>query len=228
MEFLASQDFAKVVSVLAATVGVVAALASLLGAMRAGVLRKIRLGSIDIEIEANSQEAIEFRKAYKESLQEVTKEQVTSDANQGGMDSGIPFEVTQLSNYYAQILSQSKVSFWFSLVFASIGFSVIISSAFLYSEGGLQATIVQFFSGVVVDAVAALFFVQSKNAQKSMGDFFDKLRRDRLHAESRKICEQIESSEAKDALRVHLSLHYAEVQNSQEISKAIADTCFRK
>ena len=51
--------------------------------------------------------------------------------------------------------------------------------------------IARFIAGGIVDAVAALFFVQSKRAQESMAEFFDKLRRDRNHLEARKLCENL-------------------------------------
>ena len=77
-------------------------------------------------------------------------------------------------------------------------------ASFLHSNGNIQATYLQVFAGVVMDAVSALFFVQSKNAQKSMGDFFDKLRRDRQQLESRKLCESISDQTAKDAIKMQL------------------------
>jgi len=136
-------------------------------------------------------------------------------------DDGTPFETEQLENYYSQVLVQSRISFWFSLVFASIGFLIIVLAAFLHSTAAADSTIARFIAGGVVDAVAALFFVQSKKAQESMADFFDKLRRDRNHLEARKLCESLDSPAAKDALRVRLALHYAEVGNPDAIAEAI-------
>jgi hypothetical protein len=133
----------------------------------------------------------------------------------------IPFETEQLESYYSQVLVQSKISFWFSLVFASIGFLIIVLAAFLHSTTDTNSTIARFIAGGVVDAVAALFFVQSKKAQESMADFFDKLRRDRNHLEARKLCESLESPAAKDALRIRLALHYAEVGSPDAIAESI-------
>ena len=74
-------------------------------------------------------------------------------------------------------------------------------------------------------AVAALIFIKSKNAEKLLSEFFEKARRDKQHLESRKICDLIENPSAKDALRIHLSLHFAEVEQASEISKVISDAC---
>ncbi|MCD6003834.1 hypothetical protein K7H08_03165 [Halomonas sp. IOP_6] len=198
-------------SILAGITASIAA-ASLYGALKAGVLRKIRLGSF--EIEGNNSDVIELKRAFAEAAGSETKE--------------VPFEIEQLANYYSQILAQSKISFWFSLIFASLGFAVIVVAAFLFQGVETGSTVAQFTAGVIMDAVAGLFFVQSRNAQKSMGDFFDKLRNDRAQAESRAICETIESPEAKDALRVHLALYYAGVGGHESIADGITENVFKK
>lgn len=192
--------------------GVVVALASIIAAFRAGVLRSVKVGSL--EIKATDREVQEAR--------EVIRAVTAPDAER------VPFETEQLANYYAQVLAQSKTSFWFSLVFASIGFLIIVLAAFMHADAEAGSTIARFVAGGVVDAVAALFFVQSKRAQESMADFFDKLRRDRNHVEARKLCESLETKEAKDALRVRLALHYAEVEAPDTIVESIMTTCLRR
>jgi hypothetical protein len=120
-----------------------------------------------------------------------------------------PFETTALANYYNQALSRARISFWFSLLFASIGFGVIIFAFITHVSSDLAGTIVKVSSGTIIDAVSALFFVQSNNAQKSMGEFFEKLRLDRLNAEAREMIRDIESSGMRDELRSQLVLKYS-------------------
>ena len=192
--------------------GIVAALATVIAALRAGVLSSIKLGAL--EIKGNEREVREAKEIIR-SVREPNTEK-------------IPFETEQLANYYAQVLGQSKTSFWFSLVFASIGFLIIVLAAFMHADSESGSTIARFIAGGVVDAVAALFFVQSKRAQESMADFFDKLRRDRNHVEARKLCESLETKEAKDALRVRLALHYAEVEEPDTIAGSIMTTCLSR
>lgn len=79
----------------------------------------------------------------------------------------------------------------------------------------------RFAAGIVVDAVAALFFVQSKRAREAMADFFDKLRRDRSQLEARQLCESVSDERTRDALEVRLSLHYAAVPEPDAIAKAM-------
>jgi hypothetical protein len=200
----------KISETLIPITAVAAALVSVIGAFRAGILKKIVFGPISLE--ASSKEVSET-KALIEAVAAPTE--------------AVPFETEQLARYYAQVLAQAKISFWFSLVFASLGFLVIVSSALMYADSRLGSTVASFTAGVIMDAVAALFFVQSRNAQTSMSQFFDKLRRDRQQAESRKLLEDVSNDAAKDALRIQLALHYAEVEGSKEIAKSIVDTCLQ-
>ncbi|BDP30192.1 TRADD-N-associated membrane domain-containing protein [Vibrio parahaemolyticus] len=211
MSLLSGIDPKDLIGGIAAAFSVAVAFGSLAGALKAGVLKRVRFGAF--EIEASAEDANKFKDAFEKGREQPEKV--------------VPFEIEQLANYYSQILSQSKVSFWFSMIFASLGFAIIVISAFLHTDGSGTATIAQFTAGIIMDAVAGLFFVQSRNAQKSMGEFFDKLRNDRLHAESKIISGEIRSQHAQDALRLHLALHYAGVPSSEAVAKHITEECLR-
>lgn len=206
------KDFSQLSDVAMVVVGLIAVLFSIVAAIRSGALKSIRLGSF--EIQAATKEV--------EQAREIIRTITAPDSER------VPFETEQLANYYAQVLGQSKTSFWFSLVFASIGFLIIVLAAFLHADADSGSTVARFVAGGIVDAVAALFFVQSKRAQESMAEFFDKLRRDRNHLEARKLCESLEATEARDALRVRLALHYAEVNAPDSISESIMKTCLQR
>ena len=60
-----------------------------------------------------------------------------------------------------------------------------------------------------------------------MAEFFDKLRKDREQVESRSLCNDVTNENAKDALRIQLSLYYAGLPNGENIAKAIVDSCLR-
>lgn len=193
-----------------AALTLVASLASVLYAFRS--LSRERLGRSRIE---PSEDERQQAKALISAVAAPEKEPV-------------PFETEQLAQYYAQVLAQSKTSFWFSITFASLGFLVIVVAVFLYTDAKSGATIAQVVAGAIMDAVAALFFVQSRNAQRAMGDFFDKLRSDRQQAESRALCESIERMDLRDALRAQLALYYAGLQNSHAVAaQVIAHTTGR-
>ena len=138
-------------------------------------------------------------------------------------ESRISFEANKLSEYYSQVLSQSKVSFWFSLIFASIGFTVILLGAFTFVEEKISSSVVTMISGLIIDSISALFFVQSKSAQKSMSDFFEKLRQDRGISDSKEICETISDPTTKDAIKVRLALHLAGIPDTLIRAQEIVD-----
>ena len=209
------QDLLKIFSgysdIAITAISIMAVLVSVLGAFKSGALNQIKLGSLEVK----------GRQVEKVQVEEFIRSVTAVDGDK------VPFETEQLANYYSQVLAQSKVSFWFSLVFASIGFFIIVLAAFMHSSADTGSTIARFVAGGVVDAVAALFFVQSKRAQEAMSEFFDKLRRDRNHVEARKLCESLGTGETRDALRVRLALHYAEVSNPDDIARSIYTATLR-
>lgn len=193
---------------------ILVAIISIIGAFKAGVFKKLRFDHLDIGM--NEKKILEDKRLVQSfqvmkalNDESIEEKQTTS------------YELEELAKYYAQILEQSKISFWFSLIFASIGFIVIITAMVFYKSGDIGNTIISLISGTIIDAVASLFFVQSRNSQKAMDNFFDKLRKDRQQMEARKLSEEIEDKFSRDALRVHLALHFADVSNINEIGKTI-------
>lgn len=136
-----------------------------------------------------------------------------------------------LQEYHAQGLSQSRISFWFSIIFASIGFAIIAMSVGLFIQqqatisgggGWLDAAAKPAFtlvSGVVIEAVSALFFVQSNKTRELMTAFFDKLRSDRKLDESLQLMDGISSNPISSRLRAVVALHFAEVKLDHESIK---------
>ena len=132
------------------------------------------------------------------------------------------YEVKHLSNYYSQVLYQSKISFWFSLIFASLGFVIIILSFFIYGAESIDKSILSFISGIIIEAVSALFFVQSNKARKTMGNFFEKLRRDKNNSEAKSICNQIEDSCLRDITKIQLVFKLAEIVPTSDFNEKMS------
>lgn len=179
----------KVFSTAAAFVAFTSVMVLIASALRSGAIKSFRFGSIQLEGGLTKEDVDRFSKVE------------TTDSK--------PFEVKALSNYYNQALARANISFWFSLVFASIGFGVIIFAIITHSSGNIADTAIKLISGAVIDAVSALFFVQSANAQKSMSEFFEKLRLDRLNVEARELIGEIDNLERRDQLRAQLVIKYA-------------------
>lgn len=201
----------NLVGVITAALAVLTAIASMAAAIKSGVLKSLKLGPLELETNERAARAERYLRA---KVSEMSTE-VKASA------SGLDFETEQLERYYSQILSQSKISFWFSLVFASLGFAVIVLAAVFHKPETVGVTVTQVIAGVVMDAVSSLFFIQSRRAHEAMASFFEKLRKDRLHAESRRLCDEVSDARIKDALRVELILHYAEIPDSSSIAARI-------
>ena len=172
-----------------AAIAIGAVVVTVASAIKSGIIKQLRFGSIELE----------FAKAARE-FESVGKKEKAE---------GRPFETAALENYYKHALSRANISFWFSLIFASIGFGVIIFAFASHEASDLGGTVVKVVSGTVIDSVSALFFVQSTNAQKSMSEFFEKLRLDRLNVEAREMIGEIENRESRDQLRAQLVLKYS-------------------
>jgi hypothetical protein len=106
-----------------------------------------------------------------------------------------------LETYHKQGLSQSRISFWFSLILGILGFAVIVFAVLSKNE---QAG--TYIAGAVTEAVAGLFFTQSNQSRKLMAEFFDKLRDDRRLEESLVLTEAIEDTRLKSSLQALLAM----------------------
>ena len=110
---------------------------------------------------------------------------------------------------------------WFSLVFAAFGFIVIVSGVFSGQQWIGKS--LQLASGTVVDAVAALFFVQSNKARQLMSDFFDKLRTDRKLDESLKLIESIKNLKLQGRIQAAVAVRFASVEIGDETLLSLLD-----
>lgn len=128
----------------------------------------------------------------------------------------LDLQTEQLRNYYSQALAQAKFSFWFSLIFASIGFLIIVAAGLKTINGDIAANIIQIVSGVIVDSISALFYMQANKTQESMMQFFEKLRIDRQQIDSISLCKEISSDDLRDSLMKEISLHLAGITNNNQ------------
>jgi hypothetical protein len=122
-----------------------------------------------------------------------------------------------MRRYHDQSLRQSTYSFWFSLIFAAAGFS-LITVAVLQTDTDVTAkTTLSMISGVVIESVSALFFVQSNKARQLMITFFDKLRADRKLEEALRMASDLPDQVLRSRLQVVLALNFAETNVPDEL-----------
>ena len=122
-------------------------------------------------------------------------------------------QIEQLISYHRNSLAQARISFWFSLISASLGFLVILVGAVVAFVDNRQASGgLAILSGFIIDTVAALFFTQSNQARKSMTEFFEKLRLDRQFNEALRLSESLVNEAKKDDLKAQMALHFSGIR----------------
>jgi translation elongation factor EF-4 len=116
-----------------------------------------------------------------------------------------------INNYHEQALGQTRAQFWFSVVAATIGFGWI-----LYAGTEIKAdnfvTISKVLSGMVMDAVAFLFFRQASKTRQRATELYDRLRRDKQMTESVKLVASIEDVRVRSAVKAQVAFHMAGLQ----------------
>jgi hypothetical protein len=157
-----------------------------------------------------------FRFDFEKAEKEKVRERIERDIKTGATPQN-----ALMQEYHAQGLSQSRISFWFSLVFASLGFAMIALSIGIFLQGpgysgaGWLDTagkpIFTLVAGTIIDAVSALFFVQSNKARQLMTEFFDKLRVDRKLDEALQLMKEIQDPSISSRVKGIVALSFSEV-----------------
>jgi len=125
----------------------------------------------------------------------------------------MPPEETQLveslvNSYHQQALSQAKVQFWFSVGAATVGFAYILYAA---STVEVQSVVgyMKILPGVVIDAVAALFFRQAEQTRERATALYDRLRQDKQVSRAEAMVASIEDTTIRSAVKAQIALHMA-------------------
>jgi len=110
-----------------------------------------------------------------------------------------------VNEYHKQALSQARVQFWFSVMAASLGFLYIIYSA----NGSSGLELIKTFPGIIIEAVAALFFKQAEQTRTRATELYDRLRNDRQIDKAATMVQSIEDPKIRSAVKAQLTLHMA-------------------
>lgn len=184
----------------------------LVAGIKGGIFRAKGITLEDVDSSPPSQQTLNEQEKNQNTSENTAKSEHISPTHLAAKHN--TNEEDKLLEYYTQALNQSKTSFWFSLIFASLGFCIIASSPFLYKDGGGLDVTMKLISGTIVTSVSSLFFIQSKRAQQAMITFFDKLRLDRLAVEAKTICNEIQNPDLKDKSKTILVLHNSGLDTS--------------
>ncbi|QCG89352.1 hypothetical protein [Azospirillum sp. TSH100] len=113
-----------------------------------------------------------------------------------------------VTNYHQQALSQARVQFLFSIFAATIGFIYIMYASYGIDDANML-TVVKILPGVIVDAIAALFFRQAEQTRQRATELYDRLRKDQQMQRAEAIVESIGDDSIKSAIKAQIALHMA-------------------
>lgn len=113
-----------------------------------------------------------------------------------------------VNGYHQQALSQARVQFWFSVVAASVGFLFILYSA-MTGVGSSFEVALKTVPGVVIDAVALLFFRQAEQTRERATALYDRLRTDSQMAKATHMVNSIDDMQIRSAVKAQIALHMA-------------------
>ncbi|HEY0018554.1 MAG TPA: hypothetical protein VGC13_19760 [Longimicrobium sp.] len=124
-------------------------------------------------------------------------------------------QISQVFQYYKHILRQAQVSFLFSIAAATLGFGIIVVVGIIIplmdpAQGDFRYSGI--ISGLIIDAVALLFFSRLNQAQKAMTEFFEKLRLDRRVSDALRLCDLVANPDVRSQLQYDLCLHFAGIR----------------
>jgi len=111
-----------------------------------------------------------------------------------------------VDSYHTQALSQARVQFWFSVTAATIGFIYILYAATLI-DGATFLSYFKVLPGVIIDAVAALFFTQAEKTRERATELYDRLRQDQQMTRAEAVVESIEDLKIRSAVKAQIALH---------------------
>ena len=113
-----------------------------------------------------------------------------------------------VDSYHHQALSQARVQFWFSVAAATVGFLYILYAATLI-DGSTFLSYFKVLPGVIIDAVAALFFRQAEKTRERATELYDRLRQDRQMTRAETLVGSIEDMKIRSAVKAQIALHMA-------------------
>ena len=211
-----------IVSLVAAIVSIVAAIVSQAVLKRQRETARSAQRDIERIAEVAAAESAAAKYASLEALLAKLPSGVSADQFLGKLDAlaasalrGPPPETarpsaveTLITSYHEQALGQAKAQFWFSVVAATVGFGWIILAA-AFGDTSQAATLLKTLPGVVMDAVAFLFFRQASETRQRATELYDRLRKDKQTTESIALVASIDDQRVRSAVKAQLALHMA-------------------
>lgn len=156
-------------------------------------------------------------KEHNEKTEMIIESLTNQTANINTLDDSKNFDaiVEQLiQGHHKQALQQASIQFWFSLAAAVAGFGIIIATLFFNQTATWYESLIKTLPGIIIEAVSALFFTQSKETRQQSSDFLNRLRQDRQYEKSIDIADTIPDEQLKAKLKAEIALHLCGINKS--------------
>ena len=180
--------------------------------------------TVEAEAEVRRAEAVKAVAAHapdaspEELAQLITAAFSKATSLPGGTDTNPTWSLVQdlVNGYHRQALAQARAQFWFSIIAASIGFIVIISALLSGSSSDRTGIEILYnsFPGIVIDAVAALFFRQAGETRERATALYDRLRTDDQRGRALALVNSIDDANVRNAVKAEVALHMAGLEKS--------------
>ena len=119
-----------------------------------------------------------------------------------------------ITNHHEQALREASTQFWFSLIAACVGFVFIAVTFFSSKDAEWVSKLVTTIPGVIIEAVSALFFSQSKETRERSSDFLNRLREDRKFEKGIEIANAIQDEPMKAKMLASIALSLCGISSS--------------
>ncbi len=141
----------------------------------------------------------------EDKISQIVRSSVSGISANGDKNT-LSFVSDLVSSYHQQALSQAKVQFWFSVAAATVGFAYILFAAARTADGSLSV-VLNVLPGVVIDAVALLFFKQAEQTRERATALYDRLRQDSQIEKARAMVESIDDVHVRSLVKAQIALH---------------------
>jgi len=145
----------NIISYIGISLGVLGAIGALFWFIKTVTSKKVKLFNLEIERNLVDEEN------YSEIIDSIKKEG----------SKNIKPGVEQLVKYYIQISEQTKISFWFGIIFAFFGFSILLIIIFSNTYMNPSKITILLISTAIIEGVASCFFQGQTKLEKKWEHF---------------------------------------------------------
>jgi hypothetical protein len=110
-----------------------------------------------------------------------------------------------LLSYHCQAINQANILFWFSLIAAAIGFSLLSYAIIMSPNLNELQLLLRSLPGTMIEIGAGLFFRQARQVRRRATALLDRLRVDRQLADAIALADTISDRRIQNVIKAYLA-----------------------